>query len=387
MNAFIASLRKELSLLRRDWHALLLLFAMPVLFILIMSMALTRQMGEGEPLSGRLVVAADSEPARAFAQQLREHPQLSLRAGKDDQPLQGGGALYEVRLKADFERVLNRAPEGEAGVILRFAPELGERDQWLITAAVREAFARYSTRLTAQDLGYGEDYAEQELLRVDFVQTRAPDTPVRPNAVQQSVPAWLIFAMFFIAIPLSTTVVQERQQRTLMRLQTLGLSAWVFYGAKLLPYLGVNLLQLVTMLAVGLWLLPLLGAEGLSLTGVDPAALAVMGLCTSLAALSVASLIAALARSVEQATVASGAFNILCAALGGIMVPTFVMPPVMQSLAWLSPMAWSLEGFLTVLVRGGGLSDILIPAGLLTLSSALLWLVAGLWLKRDRRYE
>ena len=33
-------------------------------------------------------------------------------------------------------------------------------------------------------------------------------------------------------------------------------------------------------------------------------------------------------------------------ALGGVMVPKFVMPPFMRELADISPMSWGLEGFL-----------------------------------------
>src|SRR3546814_9175864 len=46
-----------------------------------------------------------------------------------------------------------------------------------------------------------------------------------PNAVQQNVPGWLIFAMFFAVIPLATSFVIERSQVSLLRLRVLGVSA------------------------------------------------------------------------------------------------------------------------------------------------------------------
>jgi ABC-2 type transport system permease protein len=49
----------------------------------------------------------------------------------------------------------------------------------------------------------------------------------------------------------------------------------------------------------------------------------------------------------------------IMAALGGIFVPKVVMPPLMQELATLSPLAWGLDGFLDVFVRGGGVRDVL----------------------------
>ena len=58
----------------------------------------------------------------------------------------------------------------------------------------------------------------------------------------------------------------------------------------------------------------------------------------------------------EQATIATGATNLLLGALGGVMVPRSIMPEALQHLALLSPMSWGLEGFLDILLRGGGVS-------------------------------
>ncbi|MGD8176188.1 ABC transporter permease [Marinimicrobium sp. ARAG 43.8] len=398
MSGFLASLRKELSLLLRDWHALLLLFAMPTLFILIMSLALQEHFDHrgDSPLGGRIVLETESPNAQRFIEELQRHPQLKTRLSESQPPLSTRDDLFEVKVLATFDSALEDAVVENstlsAGVEVRFAPELPPRHQWLIAAGIREAFGYFNTLIIAEDLGYGRDYAKHELLREHFIriaspQTQAQSSQAQPSAVQQSVSAWLIFAMFFIAIPISTTVVQERQNRTLMRLHALGVSPWHFCGAKLLPYLAVNLLQLTAMLAIGTWLLPLLGAQGLSWQGVSVSALAIIGLCTSLTALSLASLIAALARSVEQATVASGAFNILAAALGGIMVPAFVMPPPMQTLSLLSPLAWSLDGFLEVLVRGGGLTDTLPNSALMLIASGLMGLTAVSLMKRGNHND
>ncbi|MEJ2407408.1 MAG: ABC transporter permease, partial [Candidatus Thiodiazotropha sp.] len=60
----------------------------------------------------------------------------------------------------------------------------------------------------------------------------------------------------------------------------------------------------------------------------------------------------------EQATTLGGISNLILAAIGGIMVPTFVMPELMQHIAALSPMNWALEGFFAVLLRQGGWSQV-----------------------------
>lgn len=383
MGALTASVRKETLLLVRDWHALLVLFLMPGLFITIMSLALQEQLGDQPALqlSGWLIDNSNSHPE--FVTELNRQEYLSFTPTQD-QPLalSGHKKLFSLTLNNNFTAALE-GTSSAPGVTLRFAPELPQRDRLLISAAVQDAFARFNTHEIALSLGYDRSYAEQQLLHKGFIKTDHTKQQSRPNAVQQSVPAWLIFAMFFIAIPLSTTVIQERQQRTLARLRTFGVATSIIYGAKLIPYFLVNLLQLILMLALGALLLPRLGAEGLSLQ-VNLLALLAIGSATSIMALAMASLIAALARTLEQATAISGAINILLAAIGGIMIPAFVMPQAMQSLARLSPMNWALEGFLAVLVRQGSWAEIAQPCALLLGGAAIAWLISIALISRGK---
>ncbi|SDU23157.1 ABC transporter permease [Halopseudomonas salegens] len=386
MTAFIAALRKELRLLLRDWHALLLLFLMPSAFVIIMSLALADSFGDGQQLQLKgYLVSPDTSSAASddFLATLRTSGLFDLESATLSAPLRLSGRSFVLRVHDDFATSLDTP--GASGLSLGFAAEMGARERELIRAAVQQAFARYYTHLIAYELGYDDDYAREELLREGFISDLPGTSADSPNAVQQNVSGWLIFAMFIIAIPLSTTVIQERSERTLMRLQTLGASLTSIYLAKLLPYGIVNVLQLMLMLALGAWLLPLLGARGLSLQ-VNLPALLLMGLATSFAALCMASLVATAARTVEQATVFSGGLNILLAAISGIMIPTFIMPPAMQTIAALSPMNWALEGFLEVLVRQGAPGDIAHTCFRLFLFGLLIGTLAAFLLKRNNHH-
>jgi ABC-2 type transport system permease protein len=86
----------------------------------------------------------------------------------------------------------------------------------------------------------------------------------------------------------------------------------------------------------------------------------------------------------EQATVIGGVGNILAAAIGGIMVPRFVMPGTMQAWVELSPMAWALDGFHAVMLRQGAAADLLVPCVKLLLLAAALFSIA-IWAHRRRR--
>jgi len=93
--------------------------------------------------------------------------------------------------------------------------------------------------------------------------------------------------------------------------------------------------------------------------------------------------VACLVSSHAQAATLGPILNVLMAALGGVMVPLFVMPPVMQEVAGYSPMNWCLEGLLNVLLRNGDVLSVLPQVSRLGLFSALM-LVLGFWLFRRR---
>jgi ABC-2 type transport system permease protein len=204
-----------------------------------------------------------------------------------------------------------------------------------------------------------------------------------PSSVQQNVPAWLIFAMFFVVIPVSSIFIIERQQGTLQRLRAMGVPFHLVLAGKLLPFFIVNQVQAALMVLVGMYLVPQFGSEALELPSSLPLLLNwwAISSAVSLAAVSWALLIASIAKTSEQATIVGGVGNILMGAVGGIMVPKFIMPASMQKIAALSPMAWGLEGFHTVMLRHGSFADIL-PSLTQLLVFAVASLLAAIWLNQ-----
>jgi len=204
----------------------------------------------------------------------------------------------------------------------------------------------------------------------------------RPTAVQQNVPAWLVFGMFFVVASIAGLFVEERSCGALARLRSLGTMPWQLIVSKIVPYLLVNGVQAALMLAVGVWLMPLIGGEGLSLEGVNWGALLLMLIAISLAAVSLALAVACLVSTHAQAAALGPILNVLMAALGGVMVPLFVMPAVMQKIAAYSPMNWGLEGLLDVLLRSGGVASVLPEVGRLAGFAILMLLLAFLLFRR-----
>jgi ABC-2 type transport system permease protein len=176
------------------------------------------------------------------------------------------------------------------------------------------------------------------------------------NSVQQSVPSWLIFSMFFILIPISNTFINEKNFGTLRRMQSIDVPLILVLLGKIIPYYVINLIQVIFMIAVGIYIMPLLGASALSIQGNYFAVFSIASL-VSLSAISFALVIANIAKKSEDATTIGGISNIIFAALGGIMVPKFIMPEKMQLISEFSPMSWALESFMQIMIQGGNLND------------------------------
>jgi ABC-2 type transport system permease protein len=189
--------------------------------------------------------------------------------------------------------------------------------------------------------------------------------------------------MFFVVMPISSLFIVERREGTLARLASQQVPFSIVLLGKVGPFFTINMGQTVLMLLAGRTLVPWLGGEALALPERWDV-LALVAACTSLAAIGWGLLVATSVRTMEQATVIGGVGNILAAAIGGIMVPRFIMPEYMQRWADLSPMAWALDAFHAVILRQGSVADVALPcAKLVALAAALL--AAAVWVHRRRR--
>jgi ABC-2 type transport system permease protein len=356
---------------------------MPVMFIIIMSLAL-KDVYRPPQATLRYAVQVLDQGALAHQllarwQQAHSEP-VPLPANWSEQ-LRAGTLKYVLVLEAGLSDELAQ-PSLPSAHRVQLLTEPGLDGN--LFAALRAELAGLGGEIKARNALAGleappppEHASMQTLVHAERHAARGP----RPTAVQQNVPAWLVFGMFFVIASLASLLVQERSSGTLARLHSLGVPRPVMLAAKALPYLGVNAVQAVLMLAVGVWLMPLIGGDALSLGGIHWGALVLALGAVSVAAVSLSLAVACAVKSHAQASAIGPILNVLMAAVGGIMVPKFVMPAFMQRLAEWSPMNWGLEALLTVLLRGGGLAETL-PHALRLLAFAAVMIGLALLLFR-----
>lgn len=206
---------------------------------------------------------------------------------------------------------------------------------------------------------------------------------IMPNATQHNVPAWTVFAMFFMVVSLGSNIVAERNNGSFIRLKTMPTNFWMVLSSKMGVYLFAAILQVVLIFSVGKWLFPLIKLTPLTLPN-DLMGLSTVVLLSGLAAVSYALLVGSLAKTQEQANGFGAVSIIIFAALGGIWVPVFVMPGYLKTISQFSPLYWCLEGFYTVFLKGGSWNELLkVALFLLSFTGACLLVVFGS-LKRSK---
>jgi ABC-2 type transport system permease protein len=171
------------------------------------------------------------------------------------------------------------------------------------------------------------------------------------NPVDRNVPAWALFGMFFTAIPIAGTLLAERQSGIALRLTAMPVSPIQLLAGKMLTYLGVCMVQFLLIALIGIYLFPQLGLPSFSLPS-NPLTLLSPICASSLAACGFGIWLGSICRSYEQASTLGATAVVSAAAMGGIMVPVYAMPPLMQDLSILSPLNWAITCFSDLLVRG-----------------------------------
>jgi ABC-2 type transport system permease protein len=216
--------------------------------------------------------------------------------------------------------------------------------------------ARQVNRIVPIPIDLNIDTGDMILISESYAQSEK--AKIIPNSTQHNVPAWSMFAIFFIVISLSGNMIREREIGCFDRLMTMPCSFHSYMLSKVSIYLCVCLLQLALIILTGMYIIPLLGLPALKL-GHSLPALFTMSVSSSLAAIGYGLAIGSVARTNQQASVFGAVSVVILAAVGGVWIPTFLMPRFMQLISYISPLNWGLNGFNDIFVRDAGLFDIL----------------------------
>jgi len=401
MAKLIAAAVKELLLLKRDRTGLLVLFIMPALLVIVITLVQENVMElTGQKKTQLLLLDLDEgELAHALKQQLTGEQialvswQKGVRTREELQAAVAGGS-YQAGLvvpegstgkfNGEVARLFQQNGQAQAGdaaatvpLLLFFDPGVMPGFRSGVTAQLRVALETIAMQAKLENLdrqlhsllaGLGgakematlpakplPDLLGKPLffLEDQRTTTAAPGAPPY-NPVQQNVPAWALFGMFFTAIPIAGAILQERKSGIWIRLASLPVSHLLLFAGKVAAYVCVCFCQFLLVGLIGFFLFPRLGLPAFTFS-VSPALILLTIFCASLAACGFGILLGVVCNSYEQAYALGSTVVVASAALGGVMVPVYAMPQAMQRLSIISPLNWGLTAFTDLLVRGSSL--------------------------------
>lgn len=413
MHKLLASSRKELKLLSRDVGGILILFLMPLALLITITLiqdssfravnsikipillvdldkgSVSQSIVDGLASSDSFEIikanTQDSAKEKVFKGEYQLAVVIPENLSKDLQTkVQDNVAQMLMAFGVDEE--VDAVPKelvSNKEVILYFDPAT----QGSFKTQVKNGIDKMISLIEMQSLykAFQDEIGEEDMTfeTAPFItyKEEAPNKDEKelvPNSAQHNVPAWALFAIFFIIVPLSINMVKEKHQGTFVRLRTQPVSYATVLAGKTVVYLAVCLVQFALMLLVGLYVFPLLDLPALDVSG-RISLLFLMAFFAGLAAIGLGLLLGTVAKTQEQAAPFGATFVVILAALGGVWVPVFIMPKFMQTLSQISPMNWGLSGFYDVFLRNASLVNIFHEISLLFLFFLITTLIAILY--------
>src|SRR5690554_21371 len=415
MHKLWASTYKEFLLLTRDWGGVAILFIMPILLLLVITSVqdgtfktigdykipvLLVDNDNGEVSATIIEILAETNSFDISHSDAEEKAKEAVFSGKEqlaivipknlsvslqkkvDQNV--SGILAKFGLEENSLAVSESIPQKEIRLYFDPASQMSLRssvkngiDKIISTIEVRSIYKAFQSELGEEDVFGDEEsiFDTESFISFQEILPTKNNKEIIPNSAQHNVPAWALFAIFFIIVPLSINLLKEKNQGTFVCLQTNPVSYATVLGGKSIVYLGVCLIQFSLMLLVGLYLFPLLGLPKIDVSGKLPM-LYTVALFSGLAAIGLGLLLGTIARTQEQSAPFGAILVVIMAAIGGVWVPVFVMPELMQLLSKISPMNWGLEAFYDVFLRNVDFVKILPKISLLLLFFILTLFIA-----------
>lgn len=391
MRKLAASIQKEFLLLINDKVGLILMFMMPILLVFIITIfqdstfklvndnnieliVINKDNGDlGDSLtnllsgSGVFKITNQSDLSEKEIEKtlLNGNQLLALWIPSQfSEQLTGKARSVSTEMLSEFDILENASdiPKNTTKIALYYDPILQDNFRTSIAGSIRSLLGVLENRLIIEQLyvEMGFDEIPQKMedkffsnqVVIEQISANSSSGQAIPNSTQHNVPAWSIFAMFFMVISLGSNIVKERLSGSFVRLQTIPSSFSLVLLSKMFTYLVVALLQFTVIFALGKFVFPYIGLPTLSLP-TNMLGLLVISVLSAFSAISFAMLVGTYAKTQEQANGFGAITIIILAAIGGIWVPTFVMPSFMQIIGNISPLHWCLEGFYTLFLKGG----------------------------------
>ncbi|NOT06528.1 MAG: ABC transporter permease [Anaerolineales bacterium] len=302
--------------------------------------------------------ALSLEEAESQFDSRRANVILVIPAGLDLQAIQDGTAQVDFR----------QLPNNLNATVAERAVQTAIRS---VSSAVNAA---NNAVKTAEENGTFESESDRQTYfdeALKLAQTMQADAPERVTVIEGSTPdrieydprasssaGQLITWVFIPLFGISALFAYERQQGTLRRILTTPTSKATYLLGTISGQVVMALVQMSILVLFGIFVMKLGW-------GREPLALFVILTAAALAAGAIGTAMGTFIKTEGQASGLSIMAGMVMALMGGCWYPIELFPAVVQNIVKILPTTWAMQGLLDLVLRGGGLMEILPEAGVL----------------------
>jgi len=374
--------KKDLRLFFGDKRGVLLTFILPIMLISLFTFAFggtsNKQVNERK-LTLLIADNDQSESSQGFIETLNGVPMINVKMTDEAAGVNAvskGDQLAVLIFNKGFQNTINQE---DLGMELKFDAVksiesnmlIAMLDQLLLTkvksnqnsAFMDQFLALHWPSLQGEEKSklrkaLRENYRRSTLLKIKASPVRKEEKSTGNLSLIQSVAGTAIMMLLFSITAIGAGLLDEKEAGTLKRLLGSPLKSNHILLGKMLAGFVLSVLQLIVMLLFA-WV-----AFGLPIWK-DPMSLGVLILCVAFAVGSFGIFIVALVKTRQQLNGFSTLIILFMSALGGSMIPTFIMPDIMQTIGKFTVNYWGIQGFFDIFWRELSFMEIVPKMGVL----------------------
>ena len=374
----------ELKRVARDRTFLFFIVLLPLLVILLVGVTTSGSSstriglvpGQSTPLATQLVADLEADPGLATQRYATRADAVgAMRRGEVD---------AVVLVPPNLDANLRSGVAVAVPVLVSGSVETSQAAETGVSSVVARHGAIVQAAMFATSHA-GRSFAEN-LATTRLLQRETPVVPVRTEVVNSksdflpvgysySAPTMLVLFVFINAVAGGGAMIQTRRFGIFSRALAAPIRPRDLVFGEALCYLALSLGQALLIVVVG--------AVMFGVSWGNPVAAAALIGMWALVGTGAGMASGTLFRTSEQAGAIGPAVGIAFGMLGGCMWPLEIVPEAVRLVGHVTPHAWAVDAWVTVLSRGGGLADIAGYLAILAAYAVALLAIASLRLRRS----
>lgn len=361
---------KELKLIRKDKRSFIFLLLMPVLFIVMFGSFYGS--GNSASLSIHAIDQDRSKASEAFMQQLEK-----IMDVKKDEPSSLNDQIDKIKqgqfsavlvIPQGFEAAMTQGRQAEIKLYQDPSAQMSLAPIQAILGSISNQYREQKLADTLMAKGETREQAAETLASPIKIEN-VPTSSDHFGYIDQIVPGMTVMFVFFIMITMSRRFFDEKKTGLLSRIRSTAVKPLEYLIGMWIPFVLTVIVQCIILFAFGHFV------YHLRLGDVSALGLIVLGL--SIAGTGIGLGLSFIVPGEGAAMAITQVISTGGAMVGGLWVPSYLMPKFVQNIGHFTPQYWAQHSLQNVIAHGAHIGDIA-GAVLILLTFGLAGLVVAL---------